>query len=92
MVAVSRAGHFPFLSSEFYSPVYQSFCHDLMFLINVCKASRTISIHNKGEENISFLRKEVAEPNMSTFIFKVQHLKLLHMGKKSGFTCYMEFS
>lgn len=63
-----------------------------MFLIDVYKASRTISIYNKGEENISFLRKEFAEPNMSTFIFKVnednkvllQHSNLLHIGKKSG--------
>lgn len=104
MVAVSRLGHLSFVSSEFCSSVYQSFCHDWMTLTDVYKASRTVSIFNKAEESISFLsEKGGCGINLSTFRFRlnkttewcfitVDGLSLLDIGKKSRFKCYLKFS
>lgn len=49
ILAVSRVGHLSCVSSEFCSPVYQSFCHVWMTLTDAYKASRTISMLNKSE-------------------------------------------
>lgn len=96
MVAVSRAGHLSFVSSESCSPVYQWFCHEWMTLTDVYKASRTISMFNKTEENISFL-SEMGDCriNWSTFRLEVKTTEwcfitvdgssLLGMGTKNSF-------
>lgn len=104
MVAVSRAGHLSFVSSEFCSPVYQPFCHDWMTLTGVHKASIRISMFKRAEKTIRFLsEKGGCRINLSTFrsrlskttewcFITVDGLSILDTGKKSGFNGYIKFS